>query len=170
MFSICLGVLLAVVWVGLITWLMIDDHEDIFFSGIIGFIGLLVIALIVLAVSTVTGAVSGAQRYHPYSWDVIAANDNSATTGRFGLFSGYIDSEFRYYYYYKDSSGGIRMNWVPADQTQIFEDAPAGTGSIHTDNPDSYWNEWGYVDADDPKYEIHIPEGSVVQKYTMDLQ
>lgn len=171
MFALALTAILVLALWGVAGYLIFKDRDDIGFSICMTFLGTGSVVLIFgVFGSALFGAITNKQEYHPYSWNIIAASDSSATTGRFGLFSGYIDSEFRYYYYYKDGQGGIRLSWVPANRSQIFEDAPEGSGSIETDHPVSHWNAWGYVDADDPHYKIHIPAGSVVQKYTMDLQ
>lgn len=146
-----------------------QDGSDWVIAILVGFIVVLFVVGIGMLAACFVGEFAP-QKHEAKQWNIIAANDSSATTGRFGLFSGYINSEFRYYYYYKDATGGIRLSWVPANSSQIFEDAPSGTGFVEEDDRVGYWSLWGYVIPDASTYKLHIPEGSVIQKYTMDLQ
>lgn len=114
--------------------------------------------------------------YPPYEpaghTTMIALNDSTAVQGRFGFFSGYIEEEFRYFFYYEKDNGSIEMGWVPARHADVFEDAEPGTGRVEYFKSKGHWELFGYVPGQDPEtiYEIHVPKDTVIREYTMDLE
>lgn len=112
--------------------------------------------------------------------DLVAANDGQRIDGEFhsGLFTATftISEDGVYRYYYRVEDGGIKQDWVPADETTIYysknEESP------HLDKIVSY-TVVTHMRNNQPQetkrnetswYELYVPEGSVVEAYVFDLQ
>lgn len=148
-------------------------------EGILAFIcGLLLACVAYFSIAALAGvAVSEDNPYELKGHITIqVVNDGSATVGRFGLFSGYVNEEWRYYYYYPTNSinGGTsyKLGWIPAVSTKIVEsnDQPPRINVYKTD--DTPYMGWAifYIPTLHTQYEIIVPEGTVVQQYTFDAQ
>ena len=101
----------------------------------------------------------------PYKTERIAAlNDNNLMHGRFYLRSGYIDEDL-YYQYIIKSGSGFNTSRVKASDATLYYDA---------DNYRVEWYKaekgWLYFRESKSYAKIYIPEGSISNDYTVDLE
>ena len=101
----------------------------------------------------------------PYKIERIAAlNDNNLMHGRFYLRSGYIDEDL-YYQYIIKSGSGFNTSRVKASDATLYYDA---------DNYRVEWYKaekgWLYFRESKSYAKIYIPEGSISNDYTVDLE
>lgn len=102
----------------------------------------------------------------PYATEkIVALNDNNMLNGRFYLTSGYIDEDLYYQYIVQLNNGGFVSNKVKASNTTIFYD---------DDNYRVEWckktKQWLYFTAEETYNKVYIPEGSIANNYSIDLQ
>ena len=133
-----------------------------------------VVAMIVTIVLTIFYAV-GCNKMSEQSWvypdepyaveKLVALNDNNMMNGRFYVRSGYIESDLWYQYIYESQWGGYKTNKIKADSATIF---------YADDNYRVEWYErtrgWLYFTETDICHKIYIPEGSLTNTYSIDLQ
>jgi len=103
---------------------------------------------------------------------IVSLHDNLVTTGKFCLFSGYLDGEMQYMVYIKQKTGGIKLIQIPSDKTTIYEDSESpylsefALWSVYPDTlTENNWKHspnWKY-----PIYELHVPSGTVIQEYNL---
>lgn len=103
---------------------------------------------------------------YPYKVEKISSlNDNNMVNGRFYLRSGYIDENLYYQYMTQLNNGGFVANKVKADNTTLFYD---------TDNYRVEWwkkeRNWLFFEQEVVYNKIYIPEGSITESYTVDLE
>ena len=101
----------------------------------------------------------------PYAVEhIMALNDNNMVNGRFYLRRGYIEEDLYYQYMVKLGNGGFKANKVKSSYTTLFYD---------NDNYRVEWykktRSWLYFTEEEQYWEIYIPEGSLVDDYTVDL-
>jgi hypothetical protein len=106
---------------------------------------------------------------HSYTFDVMAAKDGSSINGRFGIFGGFIDEKSYYFFYRKHSDGRIEQGKILASRTSIYQDQETQS-YIKVTKYDSDIGFWGFIPGDDPRYEIHVPDGSVIETVEFDLE
>lgn len=110
------------------------------------------------------------QEVETYQFDILAAKDNSVIEGRFGVFSGYIGEEQYYFFYRKNlETGAIRQGKIPAELTELYEDEE-NVAYIEVNKPKGHISLFSYSLADQKRYEIHVPPGSVDPTYKFDLE
>lgn len=102
----------------------------------------------------------------PYAVEEIAAlSDNNMTNGKFYMRSGYIESDLYYQYIVELNSGGYKTKKIKADTATIFYD---------DDNCRVEWYEktrsWLYWSESEVYKQVYIPEGSLTDTYSIDLQ
>ncbi len=99
--------------------------------------------------------------------NLIAVADDSSIRGNFLVFG--TKSEYQYYRESKD--GGFVQGSVPIEDTTIYEDVPEGSGYVvtMTDSTCGFWKPIRPIECRRDKYEIHIPPGSIVRDYKLDL-
>ena len=106
---------------------------------------------------------------------IVSLHDNLVTTGKFCLFSGYLDGEMQYMVYIKQKTGGIKLIQIPSDRTTIYEDSESpylsefALWSVYpeaeNETAENNWKHspnWEY-----PIYELHVPSGTVIQEYNL---
>jgi uncharacterized membrane protein len=129
------------------------------------------VALVILFV-TISSAVCDATCDKTwYTYDdtkIYALQDDVLEQGRFFLGSGYIDSRLKYFYV-EDTEIGYVIRNVNADNTYIqYTD-----GEYHMETQSYKFNHWLPKLIAIPfsaRQIFYIPEGSIVQNYTIDLQ
>ncbi len=133
-----------------------------------------------------------------YDIQLLAIADGTLTEGRIrgGLFvtTGYISERPVYLYYQQDSNGGIRQKNVSVNRATIYEDSLDGTAYItvrHIEyleewdrdffyHDGAWWSNWYSPfwnlngtekdwDVGRVWYDIHLPPGSVVRDFVLDL-
>jgi hypothetical protein len=109
--------------------------------------------------------------YHKYNKrEIYALQDNINTNGSFFLGSGKIDGEMYYYYYEKLTNGGFKSHKIQSSSVIVFEDQDSTAYIINTykrlPKDHSAYN-WTFRM---PGTEIHVPKGSIVHDYNLDLK
>lgn len=151
------------------TWRWHGDRlGTLFFGTIFTALAVLFGGLIVDGVATMVTDVE--KREYSHQFDIIAAADGSLTDGHFFIFGGTLDEEPMYFYYHQDGNGAIRQGHIPVNDTVIYEDQET-TGFIEVYDDKDEINLW-YVHlmGSEPKYEVHVPKGSVVRTFNFDLE
>lgn len=91
--------------------------------------------------------------------------DSNLTSGTFYLRRGNINEDLYYQYMVKLSSGGFVANKVKASNTTLYYD---------TDNYRVEWytrsKKWLYFEIEETANKIYIPEGSITDQYSIDLE
>lgn len=84
------------------------------------------------------------------------------------LGGGYINSERVLNYITQRDGGAIQVQTADADVSVVFEDAPAGTGTVqklHVDHINGWVTPWPLGSHD--QYVFHIPAGTVADSYSL---
>lgn len=98
---------------------------------------------------------------------MVALADGSGTTGHFGLFSGVIGKK-NYYVYYYSKNGVIRQGKVEVEYAVIIEGGETPEVLTYSDPGDGI-NWIGLRFGSPDYYEFHVPKGTVVQQFKLDL-
>lgn len=101
----------------------------------------------------------------PYATEkIVCLNDTNQINGRFYMRRGYIGEKL-YYQYMVKLGAGYKANKVGADNTTLYYD---------NDNFRVEWCEkerhWLYFSETEKYQKIYIPEGSITDDYSIDLQ
>lgn len=162
-----------------------DEEFPLFFA----FVGVVVCFVVLLFFAYIGNILSGDAIFshgkdvvteeYTSSWTITAMQDNIETNGRIYLTGGYINSDLYYRYFYPTKDGGFKAGKIPASRTTIrYSD-----GNYRIEKHDYKWNEksenwiklFCIYDADsfsynDYYYVVYVPEGSIAQDFTFDLQ
>lgn len=136
------------------------------------FVGVLLsLAIMVLGggIATASGAPTQSEKVE--SVEVISLNDNSNTEGTFFLGSGSVNEELVYYYAY-ESDKGITVGEIDADEVYInYTDKQPRLEKYQTKFKSEFLNwSFAYLGEDSCYYKLYIPEGSIIEEYTIDLE
>ena len=102
---------------------------------------------------------------NPYSVEtIVGLNDNNLTNGRFYMRRGYIEEKLYYQYMVRLSNGGFVANRIDSTNATIFYD---------TSNYRVEWYKktrgWLYFKEEATYHKVYIPEGSITDDYSIDL-
>lgn len=109
------------------------------------------------------------QRAEPSDrYELVALRDNIGMSGSFFLGTGSIDQEITYFFYRKEGTG------FKADKVSnavIFEDEETQpyVQKYDSEFKNSFWDIFVFPMKEYPT-EIHIPKGSILQNYTLNLK
>jgi hypothetical protein len=105
--------------------------------------------------------------------ELVALHDNSASQGNFFLGCGTMDSEFCYVFYQKEGNA-VKFRKISAenyDAPIIFEEDRSD--AVLQKYNERFVNEanvrWG-IFIGSIKYEFHIPKGSILKNFQLDLR
>ena len=130
-------------------------------------ISVIVLAAVVLLTIPVEGKHVVTQEY-----DLVALHDNTATSGSFFLGSGYFGNYLAYQFYLRNADGGVVGKTLTARDAVIYEDGEKRPQlwRYECQRPEDTqpW-QWAYC-ADTHPSEFHVPEGSVLTQYQLDLR
>jgi hypothetical protein len=107
--------------------------------------------------------------------ELVALKDTNGVNGKFFLGCGNIHSNWYYVFYTKDPDGKIKFNRLSADDDDVSiveEERQGGTLKVYGKEfaKKSYKN-WGLIPrSGSSKYEIHVPKGTVITDFNLDLQ
>ena len=182
--TVCLWVVIGAAVLGgvLFAWTWLSDFDG--FRGDTGFLGAIfggsmIFGLLTVIVSVVLGFVLDVTGVFGPDQDnmsigarqplkAIAAGDS--VHGEFFLGSGSIDGKPVIKYATTDEHGAVRIAQVDADRAFIYEDAPEGTAHM---TADLHWKSkpalWDGKSGEITLYAFHIPKGSVVENYKVDI-
>lgn len=123
-------------------------------------------SLIIYAVALVSVDIFTHTKYESVGTvELLQLSDGSSVEGRFGLFSGFINSE-QYYFYYCAVSRNSTVNNTFTVVVVVVEDSKAG-GKLEIFH-DVSGNDWVYTVKEDPKYILHVPKGTVIRSWKLD--
>lgn len=99
--------------------------------------------------------------------NLVAVADNSGTSGSFLVFG----TKNYYQYYRATGKDSFVQGSVAISETTIVEDAPKGQGYLQVmkDTQCGAFEPLKPVDCDMDTFELHIPPGSIVRDYNLDL-
>lgn len=103
------------------------------------------------------------------SCQLVALKDNSAISGRFFLMNGSIDSE-QYYYYAAEDELGIKVDKVAASECYIQYVESEYRIESYTPVFRDEWRNWFAIQMKDPYFIIYIPDGSITEEFSIDLE
>lgn len=151
------------VWI--ISWISEDDGCMGFMFGFMTFI---VTGFISLCIASWIGCSEYESGNYVdkinFDTEIIALSDKSSVGGSFFLGCGSI-SDNMYYYYISNDTNGYRTHKIKAENAYVkYTDETPHIVSHSTD----IQNEWGFYIDD--YYVIWIPEGSILQQYSVDIQ
>ena len=101
----------------------------------------------------------------PYSVEtIVGLTDNNLTDGRFYMRRGYIEEKLYYQYMVRLNNGGFVANRIDSTNATIFYD---------TSNHRVEWykktRSWLYFKEEATYHKVYIPEGSITDDYSIDL-
>lgn len=155
-----------------IYWIWDDTFFGIGETILMGFLILIAALMGSLLLTVISTAVAEVEADKTYSVtediDIYALQDNITTDGSFFLGSGHIDDELKYFYVAKTELGYTVKN-IDADQAYIqYTD-----GRCHIEKQSYTFDNWFVRLITVPltdRYIIYIPEGSIVNNYSVDLK
>lgn len=176
----CLAAIIFLVIIIHIIFVTYDDTGSIPFtifitiiaSGIIALLGGVVLALSALPFMTPT------EETHTETKPIYALQDNITTSGSIsgGIFytSGYIDSEF-FYFYLTSTDSGLKSEHIPADTTYIKISDNPRLETTYTNYEFSWIGKILFfpLRPNYPKfqnYTLYIPEDSITNSISVDLE
>ena len=146
-----------------------SDWGDVimtFFGSLLSGFGILMIVLIIS--SAVCDATCDKTWYTYEDTKIYALQDNVSEEGRFFLGSGQVKGKLKYFYV-EETDVGYTIRDVVSDNTYIqYTD-----GECHMEKQSYEFNHWFAKLIAVPlssRQIFYIPEGSIVQNYTIDLE
>lgn len=146
------------------------------FSIIIFPIGIYMLSwLIGLGVGSVIATEANKVEVYKYTTSIYCLNDDSKIEGRTYLYGGYVNQNMVYRTMYIDEHGGKKMWEINVNKASVFEDGKKEVvvfGEKYENPKVDYWLK-GFDDSsmkNDTRYEIHVPKGSVVSEFNIDLK
>jgi len=123
---------------------------------------LFVIIMGMLGIMTVAHFVPSADfTLYSNEYELVAINNSTQTSGNFFLGCGSIDEESCFYFYTRDKNGAIKLQDRIARFCTVYEDVPEGG----VPRVRLYETVASGVAA-----EFHVPKGSIVQNFTLDVR
>lgn len=102
----------------------------------------------------------------PYSTQrIVSLNDNNLTQGRIYMRRGYIEDDLYYQYMMRVSGGGFKANKVKASTATLYY----SDGDYRVEWYKKTRN-WLYFEEEGYYQKIYIPEGSITDEYSVDLE
>ena len=137
--------------------------------GSLAFLMSIICAFMVLVLSSAVAEVEAQKTYHiAEDVDIYALQDNVTTEGSFFLGSGNVDGEFNYFYVEKTELG-YTVKDIDADQAYIQYTSDRCHIERQTYTFDNWFVNLIAVPLSD-RYIIYIPEGSILNNYSVDLK
>lgn len=176
MFAFFIGLLIVGAF---IYWLYtVEPHYDSFDIGFSIFMGIILDAMIVFMISCIAIGFCPEKTTH-YSFKINAIQDNITTVGygSIGVFYSRIniDGEMRYYFA-RNSTHGEKVGYIPANKTYIKEYEGYPKIEVHQSYREiPNWMQ-GLFSLEPREVEqteyyiIYVPEETVINEYTIDLQ
>lgn len=143
-----------------------------FFAGILG--GFCAGALIWITIGSVIGSFLPCHYVITGNTNIVALNDNSATSGSFFLGCGTIDNKTVYKYVINTDNGKQVRELEDDDDTVIYI-------KEYNKNPKIEYKSWDFINQNyywfscpsilkDDVITFYLPEGSVTNKFSIDLE
>lgn len=161
-------ILLTIVASVVIVWLSGGDSFEIDMSVLMGMIigGLIIVPLFAIFFH----AAFDSEEYVKENIQMVALKDNMATEGKFFLGSGTVDSSIKYFYMTKTEKG-LKIDSVNASDSYLVEDDSVNPYiEIHSTRFKNEFVEKWFPNWYSGYTIIHIPKGSILYNYQVDLQ
>lgn len=161
--------------IGLITaWIFASDAygpiEAVFVFVFVGGAAVLLASIVTISIGSIIGVFLPQEPIFEKRYELVALQDSTSVNGHFFLGTGSVDEVMKYYFYRKEGSG-FRSDSADANNAVIFEDSPS------TPYADFYMpafkhkvSGWIAIPWKDRPTEFHVPSGSILQNYTLDLK
>lgn len=140
--------------------------------GLFSILGIIISIIFMITGSLIMTFQHNEKWVEDYRYDIVASNDSSKTEGKFGLFSGRINEQAVYIYYYPLGDGKYKQGWIAEDVTTIVE-TKEDNGYIIVYKDADCVNSWYGLNScgeDNKQFELVVPEGSVIQEHQFDLE
>ena len=165
-----IGIVAVVIY---IIWMCADElfsGGEIAVLGFMSFLGAMLVAFLLTLFSSAI-AYSCADKTYSVAEDVeiYALQDNITTEGSFFLGSGHIDDELKYFYV-EETDLGYTIKHVDADDTYIQYTDGRCHLEKHTYTYDGWFAQAVTMPLFGDRYVFYIPEGSVINNYSVDLK
>lgn len=158
--------------IGIVIYWIVDDLFGWFGAIGMGFLVLLLAtgSAVLLTIGSSIIAETCADKTYSLAEDIdiYALQDNLTTEGSFFLGSGHINDELKYFYV-EQTEFGYTVNNVDADNTYIQYTTDRCHLERHTYTFDNWFVNLIAVPLTD-RYVIYIPEGSIINNYSVDLK
>jgi len=169
MIPVILGFVLGIIFGRkLIKNVGIGDVVSVIMTLIAGFIGAGIGIIIAIGI----GVFLPSEYVLDNQIEIVALKDNRSIEGDFFLGCGSINSEFYYFFYKKEKDGSLTFDKIAANShTKIYEEERKD-GMIEIFEK-RFIKESHYifgVPFDSPKCKIHVPKGSVLRQFELDLK
>lgn len=167
MYIVILGFLGLVLLISGFLGLMISeiDGEGFLESFICTFIGIVLVGFILFCSCKLEKATWEYDTEPWYSEKIVAMSDNNLVSGRAYSRRCYIDEELYYQYMEELKNGGYQADKVKASITTIYYD---------NENPRVDWykrrKKFLWLEKEETVYKMYIPEGSIAEEFSIDLQ
>ena len=145
-----------------------DFGEAVLNAFLITALIFMVIVLVSMVSSYICDDICDKEWYVSEDTNIYALQDNVSAQGRFFLGSGHVDGKLKYFYV-EETELGYAVRNVGADNTYIRYT----NGECHMETLSyEFTNDFVRLIAVPVgvRYVFYIPEGSIVQNYTIDLQ
>lgn len=154
-------------------WISIDDYCDFgegFFNAVIGILmGALLGLLLTLFSSILADCCADKTWSTVEDTNIYALQDNLTTEGSFFLGSGHIDDELKYFYV-KETDVGYTVCNVDADESFIRYTTDRCHIERQTCTFDNKFVAAIAFPFTSTRYIFHIPDGSILNNYAVDLK
>lgn len=164
-----LGITTVIIFIG---YMILDGYYtvgEIFGLGFMSLLAAVLCALLLTATSVVIADSCADKTYSVVEdIDIYALQDNLTTEGRFFLGSGHVDGELKYFYV-EESEFGYKVNSIDADKCYIKYTSDRCHLEKQTYTFDNSFVQFIAIPMSD-RYVFYIPEGSIINNYSVDLK
>lgn len=160
--------------VGLVLGWLIVDHKSDLADCVFGVAFSVVMAVLGFAIGIGISFGVGAALPKEYVMDrqieLVTIQDTSGIQGSFFLGTGHIESK-SYYVFYQKEGNGVRFGKVSAEKAVVYEEERnGGLIKTYTRQFTSGWHNAFGTTLGGEKYEIFIPQGSILHEFQLDLK
>ena len=121
------------------------------------FIATIAIAFIIYSAVVIMQYEKDSKKVSTYKYEIACLNASESLSGSTFLTFGDVKTSPYYYFYKVNKDGSIKLTKVPAENSKIYEN----------ENKKPYVVEKSTMF--EKKYEIHIPQNSIIKKYNPNL-
>lgn len=162
---------LAILGILLSLWVEDDWNDKLKLAFSLGLFGALTGGVVGCIVAIIIGFLQPGHFIPESKTPLVALQDNTTSRGSFFLGSGSIQGEMRYFYF-RQEGVGYKAESKPAYSSLIVEDEEKAPYLVEYHwrfiNPNAW--KWGLEPNTTRDDEFHIPKGSILRNYTLDLK
>lgn len=171
MFTIILSIIFAVIIFTFIFFKNTNwewDPNYISSAILSGFIG----CIVGIAIAIIIGVNAPNEYFISKRVDIISLDDGTKINGNFILGSGTIDQESYYIFYEISPNGAISQHKLSVSDTYIYEDQDSSAFINYYKLRLTGCKDWGLksIFINNDRYnEIHVPKGTIIRQFNLDL-